>query len=162
MHVMVWISVCVCVWMNVDETEKAALCIAVHHRQYPCFSSIHIHTPFSYPLQEQEKSANVFECTAKKDLSQKKNRKGKMTERKVKVKKRGKKGTHVEKLLWGVQLTGKMSFSPQITLTFFIVINASRGKSKYSSGSDECCNFALSFSAGERVEKEPGAMKGLW
>lgn len=66
---------CVCVWMNVDETEKAALCMAVHHRQYPCFSSIHIHTSFSYPLQEQgEKSANVFECTAKKDLIQKKNR----------------------------------------------------------------------------------------
>lgn len=59
--VMVWISlspsVCacvrVCVWMNVDEKEKAALCIAVHHRQYPCFFSIHIHTPFSYPQQEQ-------------------------------------------------------------------------------------------------------------
>ena len=77
--------------MNVDETEKAALCIAVHHRQYPCFSSIHIHTPFSYPLQKQEKKpANVFEFTAKKDLSQKKDRKGK-TGKKMKVKKRGKK-----------------------------------------------------------------------
>lgn len=53
--------------MNVDETERAALCIAVHHRQYPCLSSIHIHTPFSYPLQEQGgKSVNVFECTAKR------------------------------------------------------------------------------------------------
>lgn len=85
--------VCVCVWMNVDETEKAALCIAVHHRQYPCFSSIHIHTPFSYPLQEQEKSANVFECTAKEDLSQKKNRKGNTGRKKsegYKKKKRGK------------------------------------------------------------------------
>lgn len=57
--------------MNVDETEEAALCIAVHHRQYPCFSSIHIHTTFSYPLQKEGKSAHVFECTAKKDLSPK-------------------------------------------------------------------------------------------
>lgn len=43
--------------MNVDETEKAALCIAVHHRQYPSFSSIHIHTPF---MPIAEKSENVF------------------------------------------------------------------------------------------------------
>lgn len=58
--------------MNVDEKEKAALCIAVHHRQYPCFFSIHIHTPFSYPQQEQGgKSANVFESTAMEDFSQK-------------------------------------------------------------------------------------------
>lgn len=51
--------------MNVDEKEKAALCIAVHHRQYPCFFSIHIQTPFSYPQQEHGgESANVFESTA--------------------------------------------------------------------------------------------------
>lgn len=61
--------------MNVDEKEKAALCIAVHHRQYPCFFSIHIHTPFSYPQQEQVGgggSPNVFESTAMEDFSAKK------------------------------------------------------------------------------------------
>lgn len=56
----------VCVWMNVDETEKAALCIAAHHRQYPCFSTIHIHTTFSYPLQKEGRKVHVFECTAGK------------------------------------------------------------------------------------------------
>lgn len=38
-----------CVCLNECRWEKkAALCIAVHHRQYPCFFGIHIHTPFSY------------------------------------------------------------------------------------------------------------------
>lgn len=54
------VRMCVCVWMNVDEKEKAALCIAVHHRQYPCFFSIHIHTPFSYPQQEQGGKCKCF------------------------------------------------------------------------------------------------------
>lgn len=68
-----YVCACVCVWMNVDETEKAALCMAVHHRQYPCFSSIHIHTPFSYPLQERGEKKCKCKRTAKKDLIQKKN-----------------------------------------------------------------------------------------
>ena len=160
MHVMVWISGCVCVcvcacvrvWMNVDETEKAALCIAVHHRQYPCFSSIHIHTPFSYPLQEQEESANVFECTAKKDLSRK---------RKWRLRKGNKYGGR----LWRVQLTGKMFVGAPPPPNHFDLprrIRCEEENQKYSSWSDACCSFAPFFSAGERLDREPGATKGLW
>ena len=81
----VCVCVCVCVWMNVDETEKAALCIAVHHRQYPCSSSIHIHTPFSYPLQKQGEKVQMYLSVQQRKIWVKRNT-GKETEAKRKLK----------------------------------------------------------------------------
>lgn len=91
--VHVCVCACVCLWMNVDETEKAALCIAVHHRQYPCFSCIHIHTTFSYPLQKEGNKCKCIWVNSKERQSRKHSSKEKQSFKKRK----GKKWTCIEK-----------------------------------------------------------------
>lgn len=158
MHVMVWIPPCVCVyvcvWMNVDETEKAALCIAVHHRQYPCFSSIHIHTQFSYPLQEQEKKkCKCIWVYSKERFESKEKLKRKHRRReKQRLKKECKKEQISRKIVKGSADRKYVSgcFTPNHSdlLHCNQCIRAWRRKSKYSSWSDECCSFFLCWGEG--------------